>query len=253
MVVKDSTQKSIWVLMGMMLWEVTVRLGYVSNQIMPSLITVVQRTLAGLVDGTLLIQLFQSIAYVIAGVVVGVVLAMVMAVLGYFNHWLANLFDVYASILHPLPGIALLPIVILWFGIGGMAAYAIILHAVVWSQYLTLRDGLSQVEQSYIEVAGNNGATKAQLVSHVLLPLSSHAIILSLQMGWSKGWRALISAEMVFGAISALGGIGWYMYERRAFMDTPGMYSGILLVVIVGILMEELVFNRWVLGLTRKS
>ena len=253
MVVKDIHQKSIWVVMGLVIWEVTVKLGYVSNQIMPSLWTILRRMIEGLVDGNLFFQLFQSIAFVIAGLVVGLVLALVMAVLGYFNSWLANLFDVYAAILHPLPGIALLPIVILWFGIGGEAAYAIILHAVVWSQYLMLRDGLKQVDRSYIEVAGNNGASKRQLVSLVLLPLILPAIILSLQMGWSKGWRALISAEMVFGAISALGGIGWYMYERRAFMDTPGMYSGILLVVIVGILMEELVFNRWVLGLARKS
>lgn len=253
MVVKAPLQKIIWVSAGIILWEITVRLGRVSHQIMPSVMTIVQRMISGLIDGTLLLQLLQSIAYVIAGVVVGLVFALVMAILGYFNHWLANLFDVYASILHPLPGIALLPIVILWFGIGGLAAYAIILHAVVWSQYLTLRDGLGQVDQSYIEVAGSNGATKAQLVTHVLLPLSRHALILSLQMGWSKGWRALISAEMVFGAISSLGGIGWYMYERRAFMDTPGMYSGILLVIIVGVLMEDLVFNRWVIGLGRKS
>jgi NitT/TauT family transport system permease protein len=65
-----------------------------------------------------------------------------------------------------------------------------------------------------------------------------------LKIGWSRGFRALISAEMIIGAISSIGGIGWYMYERRSFMDTTGMYAGIFLVVIVGILIEEVLFNH---------
>ncbi len=245
--VKESSwlQKTIWILLGLVLWETSVRSGMVSTLQLPTITMVLKKTMVGIMDGTLLIQLGQSVAFVFLGLILGLVMAFLMAVLGYYSRWCNSLFDVYASVLHPLPGVALLPIIILWFGIGGTAVFAVILHAVVWSQYLTIRDGFNHVAPEYIEAAGNNGASKIQLVVYVLTPLSINAILLSLQIGWSRGWRALISAEMIFGAISSVGGIGWYMYERRAFMDTTGLFAGILLVVLVGILMEQLVFNRW--------
>lgn len=245
--VKKSTwlQKTFWLLLGLSIWSASVRLELVSPLQIPSIGVVLRRTFLGILDGTLLIQLLQSVSFVFLGLLLGLVLAYLMAVLAYYSHWLRSLFDVYASVLHPLPGVALLPIIILWFGIGGMAVFAVILHAVIWSQYLTIKDGFNKVDPAYIEAAGTNGANKWQLVIYVLTPLSVNAILLSLQIGWSRGWRALISAEMIFGAISSVGGIGWYMYERRSFMDTPGMFAGILLVVLVGIMMEQLVFNRW--------
>jgi len=249
--VKESSwfQKTIWILLGLVIWETSVRSGMVSTLQLPTITMVLKKTMLGILDGTLLIQLGQSVAFVFLGLILGLVMAFLMAVLGYYSRWCNSLFDVYASVLHPLPGVALLPIIILWFGIGGMAVFAVILHAVLWSQYLTIRDGFNHVAPEYIEAAGSNGASKIQLVVYVLTPLSINAILLSLQIGWSRGWRALISAEMIFGAISSVGGIGWYMYERRAFMDTTGLFAGILLVVLVGILMEQLVFNRWLAGL----
>ncbi len=57
-------------------------------------------------------------------------------------------------------------------------------------------------------------------------------------IGWARGWRGLISAEMIFGSISQIGGLGWYMYQRRAFMDTAGMYAGIIFVMLIGLIVE---------------
>lgn len=251
--VKTWQIKTIWLLVGLFIWEASIRLGFVSEMQLPSSIDVVVAAFEGMVDGTLLLQLLQSIVYVVAGLLIGLVMAMFMASVGYYNRWFNGLFDVYASVLHPLPGVALIPIIFLWFGIGGAAIFAIIIHAVLWSQYLTLRDGFASVEPAYIDVAHNNGASKIQLLRHVLVPMSMNSIVLSLQVGWARGWRALISAEMIFGTISAVGGIGWYMYERRAFMDTTGMFAGVLMVVLVGVLIEQLVFNRWLPSLYRKS
>lgn len=245
-------QKFIWLMVGLFAWELVVQTGSVDKQLMPSLLTILKRTTEGILHGDLLIQLMQSIGYVIGGVALGLLLAFLMAVLSYYNIWMNSLFTVYSSVLHPLPGVAVLPIVILWFGLGSMAVFIVVLHAVVWSQYLTLKEGFDAIEEEYIEAAHNNGAGKWQLVIHVLLPMSVNAILLGLQIGWSRGWRALISAEMIFGAIGTVGGIGWYMYERRAFMDTAGVFSGILLVMVVGMVMEQLVFNQWLKGLYRK-
>ena len=238
-------RKVVWMMLGLILWEGTVRSGRVNELIMPSFASILEVTFTGVADGTLLLQLGQSILYVFFGLVLGLTIAFIMACVGYYYQWPASLFDLLGALFHPLPGVALLPIIILWFGIGPSAVFAVILHAVVWSQYLTIKDGFKAVDPSYIEAAGNNGAGKIQLIRHVLIPMSMNGILLSLQVGWSRGWRALISAEMIFGAISSVGGIGWYMYERRVFMDTAGMFSGILLVMLVGIIVEQWLFSRW--------
>lgn len=237
-------QKAFWLLLIIGAWEATARFGGINPLLFPAFSVVAGSLMTGLLKGTLLVQLIQSLTVITAGLATGLVLAIVMAYLDYFSDISQSLLELLASALHPLPGIALLPVVVLWAGVGLKAVFVIIVHAVVWSLFLNIKMGFRQVEQSLVEVAKNYGATDFQLFRHVLMPCSVHALLTGLQVGWSRGWRALISAEMVFGAISSLGGIGWYIYERRAFMDTPGIYAGILLIVLVGVLVEQVLFGK---------
>ena len=68
-------------------------------------------------------------------------------------------------------------------------------------------------------------------------------LISGLKIGWARGWRAFISAEMVFGAVGEKGGIGWYILTQRTFMNTAGLFAGIILVIIVGMLVEDVLFG----------
>ncbi len=238
-----TVQKVLWLLILMGIWEGAARFGGINPLLLPSFSAVVTALITGLVQGVLLIQLGQSLTVVGAGLATGLLLAVAMAYLDYFYPLIRSLLELLSSALHPLPGIALLPVVVLWVGVGTRAVFVIIVHAVVWSLYLNIKMGFRNVDQSLVEVASNYGATDLQLFRHVLIPCSAHAVKTGLQVGWSRGWRALISAEMVFGAISSLGGIGWYIYERRAFMDTPGIYAGILLIVLVGVVVEQVFFR----------
>lgn len=242
---KNTKYKLIWFCFFIVIWESVVMLEVVSPLLMPSIPTIMAVLIKGVMEGDLLIQLYQSISMVILGLLISTFVAIIMAYLDYYYVLFRSLFELLSSMLHPLPGVALLPIIILWVGIGQTAVFVIIIHAVIWSLYINIKTGFNKIEPSLIEVAGNNGATQLQTFYYVLLPNSLHMIITGLQIGWSRGWRALISAEMIFGAISSVGGIGWYMYERRAFMDTAGMFAGIFLVVFVGVLVEQLLFNYW--------
>ena len=76
-----------------------------------------------------------------------------------------------------------------------------------------------------------------------MLPASIPQIISGLKIAWARAWRALISAEMLFGITSGKGGLGWYIYDRRIFMDTPGMYAGLMVLVLIGLIFESLIFN----------
>jgi NitT/TauT family transport system permease protein len=233
-------QKIIWFVSLMAIWEIYTQVGHVNPMLLPPLSLIFGVMIKGLVSGELLAQLGQSLLMVFVGLGSAFLVALLMAYTGYFNQWLGSLFELLAGVLHPLPGIALLPVVILWVGVGLPAVFVIVIHAVLWALYLEVKNGFETMDQDLIEVAHNHGATPLQLFIYVLVPCNFAVIRTGLLIGWSRGWRALISAEMVFGAISTLGGMGWYLYERRAYMDTPGIYAGILLLIGVGALMEGL-------------
>jgi len=241
---KWTMAKTIWLIILIFLWEIVTGLGLVNSLLLPRFSYVIVELITGLVSGDLLLQATQSIGFVIFGLIISVIIGTLFVYLDYYYTSIRALLELLASILHPLPGVALLPVIVLWFGVGSDAVLIIIIHAVLWSYFLNLKMGFKLIDQSLIEAAHNNGATKLQLFRFVLLPGSKEAMFAGLRIGWSRGWRGLISAEMIFGAISSLGGIGWFMYERRAFGDITGTYAGIVLVAIIGIIVEQLIFGN---------
>jgi NitT/TauT family transport system permease protein len=234
----------IWVVLIILIWEGITRLGLVNPLLLPPLSEIMVTLFEELLSGDLVFQLYNSIKLIVLALVLGALLALFMGYMSYFYLSFRSLFDLLSAILHPLPGIALLPVIIIWAGVGEQAIFIVILHAVLWPIYINIKLGLEAVEVPLIEVAYNNGATNAQLFRYVLLPQSIEPIMAGIKIGWSRGWRGAISAEMVFGAIGSIGGIGWHLYETRAFMDTKGMYAGIILVTLVGLVVENLVFKR---------
>jgi NitT/TauT family transport system permease protein len=235
-----------WLVGLLVAWEGIARLKLVNPMILPPASDVLHRLLMGIADGTLVLQWLQSVGLVMAGLLVGGLTGLLLACLDLFFPRTRPVLALFSSMLHPLPGVALLPLILAVAGIGVRAVFLVILHAVVWSAYLGMVAGFRQVEPHLVDVAVNMGATRLQMVRHVLLPVSAPQIGAALRIGWSRGWRALISAEMIFSAIGSLGGMGWYLFERRAFMDTKGLYAGIVLVILTGVLMENVVFARWV-------
>ncbi|WBW98862.1 ABC transporter permease [Oceanirhabdus sp. W0125-5] len=235
--------KWIGLLSILIIWQLSSSLKLVNPLSLPSLIEVISALITGLTKGELLMQLFNSIGLILIGLLIGSLITLVMGYLGYFYSFFYENFKMFSAIFHPLPGVALLPIVITWVGIGEKAVLIVILHAVLWPMYINLNLGFNDIDNSLIEAAYNNGATNWQLFIYVLLPGAISSIIAGFRIAWSRAWRALISAEMIFGAIGSIGGIGWFLYEKRAFMDTKGMFAGILLVMVIGILVEQVIFN----------
>ena len=236
--------KPFWIFLLMFIWESVARLEVVNPLLLPPLSKVLIELIQGIANGKLLLQGLQSIAMVVLGLFISVILGILITYLDYFYPVIRGLLEVLASIFHPLPGIALLPVIVLWAGVGMDAVLLIIIHAVLWSFYLNLKMGFNTIEKSLIEAARNNGARNFQLFRFVLLPESSSSILTGLRIGWSRGWRGLISAEMIFGAISSIGGIGWFMYERRAFGDIVGTYAGIVFVAAIGVFVEQVLFRH---------
>jgi NitT/TauT family transport system permease protein len=92
-------------------------------------------------------------------------------------------------------------------------------------------------------VGRNYGLSGLSLVLRVLIPAAFPSILAGLKIGWAFAWRTLIAAELVFGTTSGSGGLGWYIYQNKNAIEIPNVFAGLLTVILIGLVVENLVFR----------
>lgn len=225
-------------------WQLIVWSGRYSPLIFPPLDAIWRSLWRDLVHGNLFSQLVFSLRLVLEGLFLSIAMGLGIALLARRFVVFRKGIDLLISVAHPLPGVALLPLVILWVGIGEAAVLFIILHSVLWPFLVSFFGALDRLPVIHQEVADNYELKGWRRLIWVDLPGAFPGFLSGLKIGWSRAWRALISAEMIFGATSGSGGIGWFMFQKRVFMDTAGLFGGLLVIIVIGVAMERLVF-RW--------
>ncbi|SHG65467.1 NitT/TauT family transport system permease protein [Thermosyntropha lipolytica DSM 11003] len=236
--------KLFWLLLLLLLWELISRSGIFEPTLFPPFSKILLVFWQELTDGLLLEKTCYSLQLILKGLFLSLAITVVLSFGAVSSRWVEDLVDVLNSILHPLPGIALLPVAILWFGIGETSILFIILHSVIWPMVVNLKTGFRSVPSIYLELGRSFGLKGIRLLGGVILPSSLPYFISGLKIGWARAWRAVIAAEMVFGAASGTaGGLGWHIYMTRYYFDIAGTFAALLAIVIIGILVEELFFN----------
>ena len=236
-------QRAFWILVLLVVWEVSVKASHVSPLLFPSVERVLETLAEDLIHGNLLIQTVSSVGLLLAALVISLFGAFLLAWFSRLGGLCESFVDTLTVVAHPLPGLALLPLIIMWFGTGTGAVLAIVVHSAIWPLLLNLMTGFSEVPSIYTDVGKNLSMSKHRILFEIMLPASAGYIVSGIKIGWARGWRAFISAEMVFGSIGGKGGIGWYIFNQRTFMDTPGLFAGIILVILIGILVENVLFG----------
>lgn len=235
--------RAFWCILLLILWESWVKISRVSPMLFPSVEKVLFTLWDDLLYGNLLNQTLSSLWLIGLGLAISAVLALFLSLLSIRSSILMSLVDTLTAIAHPLPGLALLPLIIMWFGTGTKAILAIIVHSALWPMILNLMAGFSSVPEIYIDTGRNLSMSSASITLEIMVRASFGYLLSGIKIGWARAWRALISAEMVFGAVGDNGGIGWYLLNQRTFMDTAGLFAGIILVILIGILVEDVVFR----------
>jgi NitT/TauT family transport system permease protein len=144
---------------------------------------------------------------------------------------------------NPLPAIALLPLALMWFGLGTTSLLFVLVHSVMWPLALNTFAGFQSVPQTLRMAGQNYGLRGLRFVWQILIPAALPSIVSGLKVGWAFAWRTLIAAEMVFGASSGQGGLGWYVFQHRNELETAQVFAGLVMVVILGLVVENLVFT----------
>lgn len=223
------------------LWEFAAR-WQDNDLLLPTFIATVQALVEGLATGELLDRARISLAVLAQGYVAGVVLAFLLTTLAVSTQLGRDLLSTLTAMFNPLPAIALLPLALLWFGLGPGSLIFVLIHSVLWPLALNTFAGFQGVPDTLRMAGRNYGLTGLRYVFGILVPAALPAILSGLKIGWAFAWRTLIAAELVFGASSGRGGLGWYIFQNRNELYTDRVFAGLLLVIIIGLVIENVVF-----------
>jgi NitT/TauT family transport system permease protein len=197
----------------------------------------------GLVTGELVERSWVSLSVLLIGYGAGVVLAFTFAVFAITSRLGNDFLETLTAMFNPLPAIALLPLALLWFGLGIGSLIFVLIHSVLWAVALNAHAGFKAVPETTRMVGRNYGLAGIALVWKILLPAAFPSILAGLKIGWAFAWRTLIAAELVFGTTSGSGGLGWYIYQNKNAIEIPNVFAGLLTVILIGLVVENLVFR----------
>jgi sulfonate transport system permease protein len=214
-----------------------------NSLLFPSLTDTVAAFWEAMVRGPLLERTLTSIRVLLIGYSLGLAIAAVFTTVAVSTRIGTDLLSTLTATFNPLPAIALLPLALLWFGLGQMSLVFVIVHSVLWAVALNTHSGFASVSQT-LRMAGQNcGLRGLSYVAFLLVPAAFPSILTGLKIGWAFAWRTLIAAELVFGVSSGSGGLGWFIFENRNQLDTPSVFAGLFTVIIIGLLVESVIFR----------
>lgn len=247
-----TTRQTLFILLLMVSWELLSKIGHLPALLFPSFSSILSKLFIQTLNGELLHRTEFSLYLIGIGLGTAIILALVLTALAACIPLISEWLQVLMAILHPLPGIAILPVVILWLGTGPQSIIAVIIMSAVWPLVANLHTGLKTIPATQIEVGRNLGLKGLKLVWSILLPGAFPHILSGLRVGWARAWQAAVAAEMVFGASGGEGGLGWFIYKKRFFLEIADVFAGMIVIVFIGLIVERLFFEVIELNTVRR-
>jgi NitT/TauT family transport system permease protein len=217
---------------------------WLSNPLLfPTLSETLDALWDALVRGPLIERTLTSLQVLLMGYGIGLALAGIFTTLAVSTRIGTDLLSTLTAMFNPLPAIALLPLALLWFGLGYKSLVFVIIHSVLWAVALNTHSGFTSVSPT-LRMAGQNcGLRGLSYVAYLLIPAAFPSILTGLKIGWAFAWRTLIAAELVFGVSSRSGGLGWFIFENRNQLETASVFAGLFTVIIIGLVVESVIFR----------
>ena len=224
------------------LWETYAR--WSNNPLLfPTFTDAIDALWSGVVSGVIPQRLAVTLRMLAMGYGIGLALAGLFVSLAVSTRIGTDLLSTLTAMFNPLPAIAMLPLALLWFGLGQPAIVFVIVNSVLWAVALNTHVGCMAVSMT-LRMAGQTFGLKGfRYVVKILMPAAFPAILSGLKIGWAFAWRTLIAAELVFGVSSGSGGLGWFIFENRNLLDTASVFAGLLTVMAVGLFVEGIIFR----------
>lgn len=242
-ILDNATARRAMVVLALALaWELYAR--YVGIDLLfPTFSETIAALWTAIVHGPLLARLGISLEVLLMGYAAGVLLAGMLTALAISTRIGGDILSAATAMLTPLPAIALLPLAMLWFGLGMKSIVFIITHSVLWPVAVNTYSGFQSVSETQKMAGRNVGLRGLRYVTQLLIPAAFPSILAGLRIGWAFAWRTLIAAEMVFGVASRSGGLGWFILQSKNELETATVFAGLLVILLMGLLIDGLVFR----------
>ncbi len=215
------------------LWALVTEMGWVKPLFLPAPSAVIERFGDLVVNGFSGVSLGQhltaSLGRVFGAFFLAVVTAVPIGILIGSNVWIRGIFDPLIEFYRPLPPLAYLPLVIIWLGIDETSKVTLIYLAMFAPIALSARAGVNSARSEQIQAAYSMGASKTQVLYHVIIKSAMPEILTGLRIGIGFGWTTLVASEMV----AAEAGIGFMVLNAAEFLVTDVVIAGIIIIGVI--------------------
>jgi NitT/TauT family transport system permease protein len=215
-------------------WTLLRLSGMISPALLPSPIEVAQAFWSHLTEGELVMNVVMSAQRVLFGLLLGMLLAVPVGFLIGWYKPVRRFVDPLINFFRALPPIALIPLVIVYLGIGEMAKIAILFYASFFAAVIVMYEGMTQISPVYIRVAKTLGATDMEIFMKVMMPMTVPHMLTALRVALGVAWATLVASELV----AAQEGLGAMIQNASAFFDLRTIYLGIICIGALALLMD---------------
>ncbi|WP_180161265.1 taurine ABC transporter permease TauC [Acinetobacter sp. YH12040] len=227
----------------LVLWFVVTTLKIIPELILPSPAAVWQKFIEvsqqGFMKATLWQHLAESIGRVFSALIGAIVIGVPLGLWIGLNKWVRAVFDPLVELLRPIPPLAYLPLLVIWFGIGETTKVLLIFFSILAPIIISSAHGVISHQKNRERAALSLGATRLQVLQYVILPTALPHILTGVRIGLGVGWSTLVAAELV----AADRGIGFMVQSAAQFLITDTVILGIIVIAIVAVSFE--LFLRW--------
>ena len=217
-----------------LVWYAIAFSGLVNPSLIPMPHAVAEKFWSLAVDGNLLRDVRVSTQRVLMGVVLGTMAAVPVGfALGWYPD-VRRFIDPLINFFRALPPIALIPLVIVYFGIGEAAKVVILFYASFFAGVIVMYEGIAQLSPIYVRVSRPLGATDAEIFRKVILPLSVPHMLTALRVALGVAWATLVASEL----IAAQQGLGAMIQNASSFFQLDIIYVGIICIGLIALTMD---------------
>ncbi|ABS68693.1 binding-protein-dependent transport systems inner membrane component [Xanthobacter versatilis] len=223
-------------LLLVLVWEILAQTGYVTPQVLPAPSKVVRTAWRLATTGSLLTDLGTSLLRAAVGFVLGGSIAFGLGILVGFSRLAEALIDRSVQMVRAIPFLALLPLVIVWFGVGEGQKIFLVALGVAFPIYINTTLGIRQVDGKLLELGRVQGLSTAQMITRIILPGALPSILTGVRYALATAWLALVVAE----TIGAQAGIGFLAMDAREFLRTDVVVLTIVIYALIGVAADSL-------------
>ncbi|WP_042259805.1 ABC transporter permease subunit [Paraburkholderia heleia] len=219
------------------LWEIAARLGWLTPQVLPAPSSVAATAWNLARNGDLFVHLGVSLLRAMTGFLIGSAIGLVLGVLAGFSRLAQALIDRPIQMVRAIPFLAMLPLVIVWFGVGEVAKIFLVALAVLFPIYINTMLGIRQIDSKLMELARVIGMKWPAVVRRIILPGAMPAILTGVRYALAHAWLALVIAE----TLATTQGIGFLAMDAREFLQTNVILLTMIIYAIIGVAADALV------------